>query len=213
MVPPGGYGSGSLTPWRSLTRSISPGEQIKDVVETDGIFLFGDSIAVQDEDALAFELWRRTRAMLAVDAWAGRPTGPAVDVLARWAKTYGLPRRIVMATGTNDVFTPPLFGGQIDRVMRLAGPSRTVYWVNVHVGRFKDSAGIQAADKRNTAWVNLQLDTARQKHPNLVIVRWAEFLAARQDRLRQYLRDGVHTTVPVGQDARNTLIVDAIAAD
>ncbi|GAA1591271.1 hypothetical protein GCM10009789_51540 [Kribbella sancticallisti] len=212
MVPPGGYGSGSLTPWRSLTRSISPAAQIQDVVEADGLFLFGDSIAVQDEDALAFDLWRRTSTTLAVDAWAGRPTGPAVDVLARWAKTYGLPHRILMATGTNDVFTPPLFGGQIDRVMRLAGPSRAVYWVNVHVGRFKDSTAIQTADQRNTKWINLQLDTARKRYPNLVIIRWAEFLAARPDQVRTYLRDGVHTTIPVGQDARNALIVDAIAS-
>jgi hypothetical protein len=212
VVPAGEYGSGRLTPWRNLARSVSPAEQIKEVVETDGIYLFGDSIAVQDEDALGSDLWRRTRAMLAVDCWAGRPTAPAVDVLARWAKTYGLPRRIVMATGTNDVFTPPLFGGQIDRVMRLAGPRRTVYWVNVHVGRFKDSPAIQAADQRNTDWVNLQLDTAQKRYPNLVIVRWAEFLAARPEQLKKYLRDGVHTTVPVGQDARNALIVEAIAS-
>jgi hypothetical protein len=117
-----------------------------------------------------------------------------------------------MATGSNDVFTPPLFGPQVDRVMRIVGSRRTVYWVNVHVCRFKEAAAVQAADTQNSAWVNLQLETAQRRYPNLTIVRWAEFLAARADHIKEYLRDGVHTTIPQGQDARNALIVDAITA-
>lgn len=41
-------------------------------------------------------------------------------------------------------------------------------------------------------------------------MRRAEFLAAHPERLHTDLRDGRHTTVPAGQNARNTLILQAI---
>jgi hypothetical protein len=44
-------------------------------------------------------------------------------------------------------------------------------------------------------------------------VPWAEFLAARPERIRTELRDGRHTTVPAGQNARNALILQAIRRD
>jgi hypothetical protein len=85
-----------------------------------------------------------------------------------------------------------------------------VYWVNAQVARTSQPPAVQLADQRNSAWINLQLADARQRHPNLRIVRWAEFLAAQPWRLTTYLRDGVHTSVPLGQNARNELIVRAI---
>jgi hypothetical protein len=67
-----------------------------------------------------------------------------------------------------------------------------------------------ATSQRNSEWINLQLAQAQQRYPNLRIVHWAEYLAARPSRLHTLLRDGRHTTVPAGQTARNTLIVQAI---
>jgi hypothetical protein len=123
-----------------------------------------------------------------------------------------MPRRILMATGTNDMFNPPVFAAQVDRTMRIAGSQRTVFWVNTQIARTAKSAAVQLADQRNSAWVNSQLSDAQKKYPNLRIIRWAEYLAAQPSRLTTLLREGVHTTVPAGQNARNELIVRAIEA-
>ncbi|MEU4391242.1 hypothetical protein [Kribbella sp. NPDC023855] len=203
------YGSGELGPWRDLTRSISSDAQIRRVLAGDGVFMFGDSIGVQDGDALALRLTEVTGLALAVDNWAGRPTEAAVDVLQAWATTYGLPSRILMAVGTNDIFKPPAFGPQVKRAMEIAGPDRTVYWVNTHVSRTKEPEDVQRADLRNSTWVNRQLDDAARHYPNLQIVRWAEFLAEVKYPHR-YLRDGLHTSIPLGQHWRNELIVRAL---
>lgn len=207
-----GYGSGALGPWENSSKAISTLTQIRPVLDNDGLFMFGDSISVQDGYSLALRLQDRTGDQIAVHNWSGRPTKPAVDALAQWAETYGLPSRILMATGSNDIFTPPVFAEQVDRTMSIAGPNRTVFWVNVQVARTSQAAAVQLADQRNSAWINLQLADAQRRHPKLRIIHWAEFLAAYPWRLGAdaYLRDGVHTTVPLGQNARNELIVQAI---
>jgi hypothetical protein len=205
------YGSGDLGDWTILGRSISTTATITYVRDHDGVFMFGDSIAVQDGKALATKLLNRGIS-LAVHNWSGRPTRPAVDALENWAIKYGLPRRILMATGTNDIFNPPVFAAQVDRTMKIVGSNRTVIWVNTQISRTAKSAAIQVADQRNSAWINSQIHDADKKYPNLRIVRWAEYLAAQPSRLTTLLREGVHTTVPAGQDARNDLIVQALIA-
>lgn len=209
-VSTGRYGSGTLGPWRAHAKAISSAAQVRHVVATDGVALFGDSIAVQDGGALGRALARRAGTTFAEHSWAGQPTSAAVDAMAIWAKQFGLPHRIVMAVGSNDIFDPPAFTAQVDRALRIAGPSRTIYWVNVQVRRTDEPAAIQDADQRNSEWINLQLAQVAVHHPNLRIVHWAEYLAARPARLRTDLRDGRHTTVPAGQNARNALILQAI---
>ena len=88
-----------------------------------------------------------------------------------------------------------------------------MYWVDVQVSRTDEPTAVQVADQRNSEWINLQLAQAQQRYPNLRIVRWAEFLAAHPERLHTDLRDGRHTTVPTGQNARNALILQAIRPD
>ncbi|MET9314802.1 hypothetical protein ABZX12_23555 [Kribbella sp. NPDC003505] len=205
------YGSGELGDWTILSRSISTTATITYVRDHDGVFMFGDSIAVQDGKALATKLLNRGIS-LAVHNWSGRPTRPAVDALENWAIKYGLPRRILMATGTNDIFNPPVFAAQVDRTMKIVGSNRTVIWVNTQISRTAKSAAIQVADQRNSAWINSQIHDADKKYANLRIVRWAEFLATQPSKMSQYLREGVHTTVPTGQDARNELMTQAILA-
>jgi hypothetical protein len=206
----GEFGSGPLGNWQNLARRISTEDEIRDVQMFNGIFMFGDSISVQDGAALEVLLTNRTGDSIAFHNWSGQPTSAAVDALADWERRYGLPSRILMAVGSNDIYDPPALAAQIERVMHIAGPSRTVFWVNVHVSRFRQPADVRASDQRNSDWVNQQLDDAALRHPNLRIVRWAEYLAAQPGGLTPYLRDGVHTTVPVGQNARNGLIVSAI---
>jgi hypothetical protein len=206
----GTYGSGTLGTWSGGTRAISTDAQIRKVVETNGVVMFGDSIGVQDGKALAIRLLDRDGSQLAVHNWAGRPTVGAVDALADWATRFGLPRRVLMATGTNDIFDPPKFAAQVERAMSIVGQNRTVYWINVQVARKALSATFQLADQRNSAWINLQLSDAQKKHTNLRLIHWAEYLAVKPNRLASYLRDGLHTSVPLGQDARNELTVQSL---
>ncbi|MGW7679197.1 hypothetical protein ACWGID_00560 [Kribbella sp. NPDC054772] len=206
----GSYGSGTLGSWQANNRVISSAAQVRNVVATNGVVLFGDSIAVQDGGALGRLLGQQLGTSFAEYSWAGQPTASAVDEMAAWARTYGLPRRIVMAVGTNDIFDPSAFAAQVERALGIAGPRRTVFWVDVQVSRTDEPAAVQVADQRNSEWINLQLAQARAAHPNLRIVPWAEFLAAHPERLHTDLRDGRHTTVPAGQDARNALILQAI---
>lgn len=206
----GGHGSGQPGLWLQKGKRISPDEQIRRVRREDGIVMFGDSISVQDGESLAKLLTSTTGDLLATNNWSGRPTGPAVDALQQWSDDFGLPRRILICLGSNDIFEPSGFVAQVDRVMRIAGPNRTVFWVNVYVARTKQPADVRAADQANSELINAQLAAARQRYPNLRIVPWAEFLTADPQRPRTLLRDGVHPSVPVGQKARNTLIVNTI---
>jgi hypothetical protein len=206
----GPYGSGILGSWSAATRAISTAAQIQRVRETNGVYMFGDSISVQDGRSLATRLLGRDGSHLAVHNWSSRPTSGAVDALQQWAATYGLPRRILMASGSNDIFDPPRFAAQIDRAMSIVGPNRTLFWVNIQVVRKAQTAAVQLADQRNSSWLNMQLYDAQEKYPNLRIIRWAEWLWIKPYRLANYLRDGVHPSVPLGQDARNELIVQSL---
>jgi hypothetical protein len=207
---PGRYGSGTLGPWKGLLHRISSEDQIRDVLAFDGVFMFGDSIAVQDSPGLERLLADRGGDSIAVHDWSGQPTSAAVDALEEWSRSYGLPRRIVMAVGTNDIFDPPAFAAQVERALKIVGPNRTIYWVNVYAMRTKQSPAMQDADRANSAWINHQLDEAAYVHPNLRIIEWSQFLTAQPNRPAQYLRDGVHTTEPLGSSARNELIADAV---
>jgi hypothetical protein len=115
-----------------------------------------------------------------------------------------------MASGSNDIFDPPKFAAQVDRAMSIVGENRTLYWINLQVVRKAQTATVQLADQRNSSWLNMQLYDAQERYPNLRIIRWAEWLWGRPYRLTNYLRDGVHTSVPLGQDARNELTVQAL---
>ncbi|GAA1598702.1 hypothetical protein GCM10009804_64070 [Kribbella hippodromi] len=204
------YGSGALGDWTVLSHSVATEATITYVRDNDGVYMFGDSISVQDGKALASQLIARTGKTIAVHNWSGRPTAPAVDALQNWAVRYGMPRRILMATGSNDIFNPPVFAAQVDRTMRIVGSRREVVWVNVQCARTAKAAAVQLADQRNSAWINSQLLDAEKKYSNLTVVRWAESLAAAPSHLTTYLREGVHTSVPAGQTARNNLILKAL---
>ncbi|WP_167218061.1 hypothetical protein [Kribbella shirazensis] len=206
----GPYGSGVLGSWTGATRAISTPAQIQRTRDTNGVFMFGDSISVQDGKSLAIRLLNRDGSQLAVHNWSSRPTSGAVDALQQWASTYGLPRRILMASGSNDIFDPPKFAAQVARAVSIVGQNRILYWVNIQVVRKSVTSTVQLADQRNSSWLNMQLYDAQEKYPNLRIVRWAEWLWVKPYRLLNYLRDGVHPTVPLGQDARNELIVQSL---
>ncbi|TDD13942.1 hypothetical protein E1218_33785 [Kribbella turkmenica] len=198
-----------LGAWERQARAISGVSQIRKARETDGVFMFGDSIGVQDGPSLARQLSSHG-IKVAVHNWAGRPVTPAVDALDTWAQDYGLPHRILMSVGSNDIFTPPAVAAQVERTMQIVGEDRTVFWVNIQAARTGHGPAVQVSDQRNSAWINLQLAEAQRRHANLRIIHWAEHLAAKPNRLANYLRDGLHPSIPLGQNARNALIVDAL---
>ncbi|MET9313894.1 hypothetical protein ABZX12_18940 [Kribbella sp. NPDC003505] len=206
----GPYGSGVLGSWAGATRAISTAAQFQHTRETNGVFMFGDSISVQDGKALAIRLQDRDGSPLAVNNWSSRPTSGAVDALQQCASAYGLPRRVLMASGSNDIFDPPKFAAQVARAVSIVGQNRILYWVNIQVVRKSVTSTMQLADQRNSSWLNMQLYDQQEKYPNLRIIRWAEWLWVKPYRLLNYLRDGVHPTVPLGQDARNELIVQSL---
>jgi hypothetical protein len=205
-APPVDYGSGMLGDWSGLRQVISSPSTIRQVRSAGGVFMAGDSITA----ATYVELGQMV-GPLAVNAWSGRPTAPAVDAIAGWISTYGAPQRILMATGNNDIFDPTVMGAQVDRLMTAAGPGRTVFWVSVQVSRWLYSAAVQLADQRNSGWVNAQLYEATSRWPNLRVIPWHWWLAVKPSRLAAYLTDGVHVN-PAGGTFRNTIIRDAIGA-
>ncbi len=202
------HGSGSLGSWEAASRRISTSATVKTTVRRDGVLLFGDSISVQDAPALASLLQRSSGLTTAINAWNMRPTAPAVDELEQWARRYGLPRRIVMATGSNDIFAPPVMAEQVERVMSVVGRRRMVFWVDVHVSRTSQSSAVRAADLANSAWVNDQIEEVAARHPLLRVIRWSDRVASPTTQ-RWYLRDGVHTN-PTGQSVRNSMIARTV---
>ncbi|HZX07377.1 hypothetical protein [Kribbella sp.] len=206
----GPYGSGVAGSWTNTSRAISTAAQFQKTRQANGVFMFGDSISVQDGKALAVRLLNRNGTQLAVNNWSSRPTSGAVDALQQAASAYGLPRRVLLASGSNDIFDPPKFAAQVARAISIVGQNRTLFWVDLQVVRRSVSAPMQLADQRNSSWLNMQLYDAQEKYPNLRIIRWAEWLWVKPYRLVNYLRDGVHPSVPLGQDARNELIVQSL---
>lgn len=207
----GTYGSGVLSDWTVKPKAISTPTQIRNTRDTNGVYMFGDSIALQDGKELAQRLYDRDGSLMAVNNWGSRPTAPTVDALEEWATTYGLPQRILIASGSNDIFNPPVFRAQVDRAMTICAGATFVAWANIHVSRWAQTCGVQVADQRNTGWINTQLADAQDTWENLRIVRWAELLAGKPGyRIPAYLTDGVHTTVPLGQAARNEMIVQEL---
>ncbi|MDQ1538304.1 MAG: hypothetical protein QOE58_2697 [Actinomycetota bacterium] len=206
-VGTGLYGSGTLGNWAGLSQKVSTPATISRAVSSFGLWGFGDSIGVGTFKDLAVRLGSRT---FAVNAKSGRPTAPAVDILSQWAAAHGLPKQILMAVGSNDIFDPFKLAAQIDRVMKVTGPNVIVYWPEIHVSRWKLPVGVQIADQRNSGCLNAQLHAAAAKHETLKIIRWASFLAERPTyRIGTYLTDGVHTSA-AGMAARNSLIVPII---
>jgi lysophospholipase L1-like esterase len=194
-----------------MSQSVSTPASISHAVAGDGVLAFGDSIGVGTFRDLATRLGT-AGTLLAVNAKGGRPTAPTVDILNEWATTYRLPRRILMAVGSNDIFNPSGFAAQISRVMTIVGPGVTVYWSEIHVSRWSQPVGVQIADQRNSGWLNVQLHAATAKHQNLRVISWASFLAQQPaSRIRAYLADGVHTTT-AGMAVRNAAITALIQA-
>lgn len=181
------YGSGALGSYSTLTHGVSGN------FATANVGLVGDSITTRGYGQLAALLTPLGKT-LATDYWSGRPTTPAVtSTIARPV----LPKILVMATGTNDIFNPMVMAAQIARMQAAPLPGvEHLIWVDVQCCRTAQTAKVQLADQRNTQLVNTQIhDAFDVTH----IVDWNRWLMYRGPAfLTTYLQDGVHPWISKG---------------
>ncbi|GAB95099.1 hypothetical protein BJY21_004192 [Kineosphaera limosa] len=186
-VSPPLYDSGRIGHWQRMGHEHSP-EQAEQRAGTSarGVSLLGDSSLTRARPDLVKALDGRP---VAYDHWNGRPTHGTVDVVAALDGAKRLPNTLVLLSGSNDVFFPAGLAPQIERLMTIAGPDRTVVWVTPYVKRPRHAD----ADEHNTRRLRDDLLAAAAKHPNLHVVDWAEHVlalpAAGQKRL---MPDGAH---------------------
>lgn len=140
----------------------SEGVRAGRVADGAGMTAVGDSVMLASADAL-----RRDFPGIAVEARVGRQMNAAPDILRALSAGGQLRRVVVIGLGTNGGFTDAV----IDDVLRVAGPSRTVAFINVHVPQPWESA------------VNAALDRAARRHPGTVVVDWNTAISHDPQRL------------------------------
>jgi hypothetical protein len=206
------YGSGPLSNWQTLTHGT-----VGDILDTqyDGdaqadVLIVGDSITTRTYSDLIARI-QAAGHTAAVNYWSGRPTAPAVDwVLSLSTK----PKRIVMASGSNDVMDPSVMTAQIRRLKAGLPETTELLWVDTYVAR----PAYGAADLRNTAAVNKQI--LAEMGPDAVI-SWFDMFWTQPWRALTtgYLQDGVHPWVGAvegehydGVAFRNAVLLPKIVA-
>lgn len=171
-----------------------------------GVLLLGDSMASRVRPVLAPMLTSRQRSVT-WDHWNGRPTHGSVDALAALDGQGLQPRTIVVLSGSNDVFEPGALTPQIERLLRMTGPHRQIYWVVPRVER----PSWREADLHNSGLVEEALTSAASRHTNLHLVPWGRHLAGRSAHERTaFAPDGVHPSA-AGVTALNELILEHLA--
>lgn len=175
------YGSGLWGGPGSIVRSGNP-------AATD-VLVVGDSITARCYPRLRTALAAKGLT-LSVVAQSGQNTKGLVTLLT---DLPAVPKRVVMAAGTNDVFAPPAVAAQVGRALGwLSDVGATAYWVDTYVGR----PATLAADARNSGWVNGQVYAAAPR-----VIGWQPALGAAVGRgraLSYYLQDGVHPWTTAG---------------
>jgi GDSL-like Lipase/Acylhydrolase family len=144
----------------------------------------GDSLAEGTEAPLARLLpgWR-----IRTSAYTGRPTADGVSEITG---TGNLRPVLVVSLGTNDdPSATSTFQGQVETVLRAAGPSRCVIWANIVRPPY---GGVSYAG------YNRALARVAATNPNLTIVDWVGIVRRNPGVLAP---DGVHAT-PTGYEER-----------
>ncbi|WP_405717921.1 acetyltransferase [Streptomyces sp. NBC_01537] len=159
-----------------LTAQIAAGQRavavrhdaVRRVAGGSEITAVGDSVML----ASAGELERRFPG-IDVDAVVGRQMSSAPEVLAALEASGQLRRAVVVGLGTNGDFGD----AAIERILRIAGPGRTVIFVNVHVRRSWASH------------VNATLTAGVRRHRGVALADWDAAISRFPDRL---WGDGTH---------------------
>jgi len=152
----------------------------------------GDSLAEGTEAPLARLLpgWR-----IRTSAYTGRPTADGVSEITG---TGNIPAVLVVSLGTNDdPSATSTFQGQVETVLRAAGPSRCVIWANIVRPPY---GGVSYTG------YNRVLTRLAATNPNLTIVDWVGIVRRNPGILAP---DGVHAT-PSGYEERARAIAAAM---
>lgn len=201
------YGSGSLGDWSKLNHCDTGCRGVDYATkryvystswETADVGIVGDSITGRGWGDLQVLLAGKG-ATLAINYWGSRPTAPAVDWLIDRINTgKKIPKVIIMATGSNDVYSPVAMTAQIRRLKAALPAGTELFWVDVQVTRWRQTQTVQINDQRNTMATNQQI--WMEMEPSRVI-RWAELFWGAPWRLTYYLVDGVHPSYTGGTRA------------
>lgn len=178
------YGSGPIGAWTGNPHGYEGAS-----LDVADVLIVGDSITTRGKEELTAALAVEGKT-LGVAYWSGRPTTPAVDYVL---SATVLPPYLIMACGSNDVFTPPVMEAQIHRLVDVTLPGvQHLLWVDVQVSR----PAFALADQRNSGYINNQI---RNVLPKSHVIPWSEWFAANPARLGQYLDSGgVHPINGVG---------------
>lgn len=186
------YGSGYHGDYGRYHRETSPDAQLRAAAAAaNGCLIIGDSIATYVVTDLVADL-RRTRGETCVyDTWPGRATEGTANALLDIKRRIGLPPRVIVMSGTNDIFNPPLFETQMNRLVDGVGADHHLIWVSTFDSR-RPASPQSAADERNTAWINTVLQARAARTPSMRIVAWDALFRANSANVDALLPDGVH---------------------
>lgn len=210
-VPDRDYGSGYHGDYGAYRRETSPQDQLRAAATaTNGCLIIGDSIATFVVRDLVEDLRRTLGDTCVYDTWPGRATEGTANALLDIKRRAGLPPRIIVMSGTNDIFNPPLFESQMNRLIDGVGPGHQILWVSTFDSRRPASAQSRA-DEINTAWINRVLAERASRTPQLRIVGWDALFRANARNVDALLSDGVHPN-EAGIEAMVRLLRGTLAA-
>ncbi len=155
------------------------------------VLVLGDSLAVALYPYLGTQMPDRR---VTYAAQEGRATAWAATRLAEELRRGGVPRVVVVSSGTNDGGDAEAFRGNAERLLDRAGADRCVVWLTVHV-----------PDEEARAGINAQIQRLGERD-NVAIADWAGAVAQNPNLL---IGDRVHATA-AGLQVRAELIADAV---
>ncbi|MBW3084053.1 hypothetical protein KEM60_00236 [Austwickia sp. TVS 96-490-7B] len=186
------FGSGFHGDYGVYRRETSAPEQLRAAAAaSNGCLIVGDSMATFVVKDMVEQLRVDPGVECAYDTWPGRPTEGTANALLDIGRRYGLPRRVVVFSGSNDIFNPPLFAPQMDRLLRGVGTGREVFWVTTFISRHPGTSRGDA-DTRLTSWINRDIRSAAARHPGVTVVSWDGLFAGGPETVRSLLKDGLH---------------------
>ncbi len=148
------------------------------------VLVIGDSLTVAATDqGLSRDGWD-------IDAQDGRTTPEGIEVAEN--RDAGRYRSVIVALGTNDGDDEATYERRVDQMMKVLGPEPDVVWVNV------DTHTPELASRRA---VNQAIRGATDRHPNLRLGDWDNYLTTVDGFDDMRAGDGVHYA-PEGSEVR-----------